>query len=82
MKDLSSLPTLLKFVIAATYDIVDLFSIPGLGTLYDVIGIPLGFALWGPIGLANAWEIVDPVDAVDRFVPTMTLAGIAVHVLK
>lgn len=82
MKDLSSLPTWMKFAIAIIYDVVDLFSVPGLGTLYDIIGIPLGFALWGPIGLANAWEIVDPVEATDRFIPTMTLAGIAVHVLK
>lgn len=81
MKDLTALPVWLKFIIAIIYDVVDLVSIPGLGTLYDIIGVPLGFALWGPVGLANAWEIVDPADAMDRFVPTMTMAGIAVYVL-
>lgn len=76
MKDLSTLPVWLKFVIAAIYDIVDLFSLPGLGTIYDVIGIPLGVALWGPAGLMNAWEVVDPADAIDRFVPTMVISGL------
>ena len=80
--DLYGLPIWVKFGIAALYDGLDLFSIPGLGQLYDVIGIPLGYAMWGPIGLANAWELVDPVDAADRFVPTMVLAGVVHYFME
>ena len=68
-----------KFAIAIAYDAIDLFSIPVLGEIYDAIGIPLGYILWGPLGLTNAWELLDPLDAIDRFVPTMTLAGVVVY---
>jgi len=68
-----------KFAIAIAYDAIDFFSIPVLGQIYDVIGIPLGYILWGPLGLTNAWELLDPVDTIDRFVPTMTLAGVVVY---
>lgn len=77
MIDLYTLPRWQKFTIAGTYDVLDLFSVPGLGSFYDFIGIPLGYALWGPVGLANAWELMDPTDAVDRFFPTMVIAGLA-----
>ena len=76
MIDLMELPVWLKFAISIVYDVVDFFSIPGIGSLYDVVGVPLGYALWGPIGLANLWEIADPLDVTDRFVPTMTITGI------
>ena len=68
-----------KFAIAIAYDVIDLFSIPVLGEIYDAIGIPLGYILWGPLGLTNAWELLDPLDTIDRFVPTMTLAGVVVY---
>ena len=74
--DIFGLPLWMKFAIAITYDVVDFFSLPGLGQLYDIVGIPLGYAMWGPIGLANAWEVVDPLDVTDRFIPTMTITGI------
>lgn len=74
--DIFGLPPWIKFAIAIVYDVVDLLSIPGLGELYDVVGIPLGYALWGPLGLANAWEVLDPMDAADRFIPTMTIVGV------
>lgn len=73
---LYGLPVPLKFLIAIIYDLTDLMSVPFLGTLYDAVGIPLGVLLWGPVGLVNTWEIVDPTDQIDKFVPTMTLAGI------
>ena len=74
--DIYGLPLWVKFGIAIIYDIVDLISIPGIGELYDIVGIPLGYALWGPLGLANAWEVLDPLDVTDRFIPTMTIIGI------
>jgi len=76
---LYGLPLPVKFGIAIIYDLADLMSVPFLGSLYDAVGIPLGVLLWGPVGLLNAWEIVDPTDQIDKFVPTMTLAGIVHH---
>lgn len=73
------IPTWAKFAIAIIYDVLDFFSVPMLGSLYDVVGIPLGVALWGPWGLAQAWEVLDPTDVVDRFVPTMTIAGLIAY---
>lgn len=51
--------------------------IPVFGTLNDGIGTVVLFALWGPAGLVNAWELVDFTDQVDGFIPTATL--IALH---
>ena len=65
-----------RFIIAIVYDIVDFLSIPVLGTAYDLIGVPLGVYLWGPVGLMNAWELVEPTDQIDKFIPTMVIAGL------
>lgn len=72
------LPTWVKFVIAILYDMVDFLIPPGIGSIYDIIGIPLGYAMWGPLGLVNAWELLEPTDVLDSFVPTMTIAGLVV----
>lgn len=77
---LQGLPLIVKFLIAAIYDFLDLFSIPGIGSLYDIIGIPLGVALWGPMGFIQVWEVVDITDQFDKFVPTMVLAGILTYI--
>jgi len=68
--------TPVKFSIALAYDFIDFISIPGIGTIYDLIGVPLGVYLWGPVGLMNAWELVEPTDQVDKFIPTMVIAGL------
>jgi hypothetical protein len=75
----NQLPLSVKFTIAIVYDVLDFLSVPVLGSLYDAAGIPLGIMLWGPAGLINLWEFVDVTDQVDKFVPTMTLAGILNH---
>ncbi|UPT62350.1 MAG: hypothetical protein M0D54_18600 [Hyphomonadaceae bacterium JAD_PAG50586_4] len=36
------------------------------------------FALWGPAGLANLWELFDVTDQVDSFIPTATLIALYV----
>lgn len=76
---LYGLPLWVKFGIAIIYDLADLMSVPFLGSLYDAVGIPLGVLLWGPVGMMNAWEILDPTDQIDKFAPTMTIAGIVHH---
>lgn len=67
-----------KFIISAIWDILDftVFRIPVIGTITDIISVPLTVYLWGPIGYLSAWEIVDVTDQVDGIVPTMTLIGI------
>lgn len=70
------LPIWIKFAISIVYDIVDFFIPLGFTQLYNLVGIPLGYALWGPIGLANAWELVIPMDVLGKLIPTMTVTGI------
>jgi hypothetical protein len=67
-----------KFVIAIIWDALDftLFRIPGIGTLADIISIPLALVLWGPAGVIAAWELFDATDQLDAEVPTMTIIGI------
>lgn len=76
---LYGLPLWIKFTIAGIYDLMDLMSVPFLGSLFDGVGILLGVALWGPVGLVNTWELIDPTDQFDKFVPTMVLSGILHH---
>lgn len=42
----------------------------------DLIAIPLAIFLWGPIGIAYVWEVIDISDQIDGFIPTMTLIGV------
>jgi hypothetical protein len=71
-----SLP--LKFAIAILWDIADftIFRIPVIGTVTDLISIPLALYLWGPIGIVSSWELADLTDQIDAEIPTLTLIGI------
>lgn len=66
-----------KVVISVIYDIGDftIGRIPIFGTFYDLFGVWLGYILWGPIGLINAWELLDPTDQIDGFIPTMSIVA-------
>jgi hypothetical protein len=68
----------LKFGISIAWDILDMtiFRMPVLGTLTDIIAVPISVALWGPLGYAYAWEIFDLTDQFDAEIPTMTIIGI------
>jgi len=72
------IPLILKFAIAIIWDILDftIFRIPAFGTLADAISIPIAVALWGPMGIAASWELVDLTDQVDAFIPTITIIGL------
>ncbi|CAG0948805.1 MAG: hypothetical protein OIN86_13015 [Candidatus Methanoperedens sp.] len=72
------LPLFLKFVISIVWDLLDftIFRIPVIGTVTDLISIPLAIALWGPLGLITSWEVLDPTDQLDAEIPTMTIIGI------
>lgn len=67
-----------KFVISIIWDALDvsIFRIPVIGTLSDIISIPLALVLWGPVGAVAIWELFDPTDQFDAEVPTMTIIGI------
>ena len=79
---------MLKFAIAIIWDILDFAVLhtpplpPFLGTITDFISIPLAIALWGEEGLLASWELLDPTEIVDSFVPTLTIIGLIQYVNK
>jgi hypothetical protein len=68
-----------KLLIAIVLDVVDftLGRVLGVGTVMDVVFAAVAFALWGPVGLIALWEVADPSEQIDGFVPTMTLIAIS-----
>jgi len=72
----------IKFLISIIWDFLDftIFRIHGIGTITDLISIPLAIALWGNVGLISAWEVFDITDQLDAQVPTMTLIGVLSYV--
>jgi hypothetical protein len=67
-----------KLGIALAFDVADFLigRIPGWGSLFDVILVAVGVALYGWRGFAQLWELIDITDQVDGFVPTLTLIGL------
>lgn len=64
----------IRLIGCVIFDIIDFFiRIPGLGTIYDLIGIPVAYYLVGPMGIFYAWELLDITDQLDGFIPTMTI---------
>ncbi|MBC7768480.1 MAG: hypothetical protein H7124_06815 [Phycisphaerales bacterium] len=62
---------------------IDLFDftlgrIPVFGTVTEGVGTAVLFLLWGKLGLAYAWEVVDVTDQIDGFIPTATLIALYV----
>jgi hypothetical protein len=66
-----------KFALSIGFDLFDftIGRIPIFGTLVDAGGTMLSFWLWGRIGLGEGWELLDPTDQIDGFVPTVTIMG-------
>lgn len=69
-----------RLALSIVIDIADftLGRIPIFGTVTDGVGTAVLFALWGPAGLVNAWELVDLTDQADGFIPTATLIALYV----
>lgn len=82
MAQKKQLPLWVRFTISVIFDTIDCFigRIPVLGTVFDIAGVGLGIWLWGPIGAAQIWEIVDISDQADGFVPTLTIAGLIIWI--
>ncbi len=60
---------------------VDLFDFTigrffGLGLLADILQTVVAYWLFGPIGLIALWELIDPSDQLDGFVPTLTILAL------
>jgi hypothetical protein len=63
--------------------VIDLFDftlgrIPIFGSVTEGVGTVVLMAMWGPVGLANLWELVDFTDQADAFIPTATLVALYV----
>jgi len=78
-----NLPLWLKFSICIGFDLFDMTAgrVLVLGTSFVPEGVSaiLMYALWGPMGLISAWEIADPTEIADGFVPTNTLIAWAAY---
>ncbi len=70
----------LRLAFSIVVDIFDLTlgRIPIFGSVTEGVGTVVLFAMWGPIGLANLWELVDWTDQADSFIPTATLVALYV----
>jgi len=69
-----------RLALSIVIDIADftLGRIPVFGTVTDGVGTIVLFALWGPAGLVNAWELIDVTDQADGFIPTATFIALYV----
>jgi hypothetical protein len=69
----------IKLGVSIALDILDftLGRITGAGTVLDLVFAAVAVALWGPAGLLQLWETLDPTDQLDGFMPTMTLIALS-----
>lgn len=70
----------LKFTLCVLYDFLDftvgrlLFVVPFAG---EVVGVVVGFFMFGPVALIYALEALDPTEQLDGFIPTASLIALA-----
>jgi len=70
----------LRLAFSVIIDVLDftLGRIPIFGTVTEGVGTLVLFAMWGPAGLLNLWELVDFTEQADAFVPTATMVALYV----
>lgn len=68
-----------KFAISVVIDILDFFAgrLLGIGMIGDALAGVVAVILWGPAGVIAFWELADPSEQIDGFVPTLTLIAIS-----
>jgi len=74
------LPVWAKFTICVLFDLFDFTFgrlMLGVSLITEVGTAAIMFVLWGPIGVFALWEVIDPTEQLDGFVPTNTLIAIA-----
>jgi len=72
------IPVWAKFCFCLVFDLFDFTFgrlMLGVSIFSDVGSALLMCLLWGPMGLLNMWEVVDPTEQIDGFVPTNTLVA-------
>ncbi len=69
----------MKLLICIVFDIADFTvgRILGAGIIMDLVAAALAVILFGPVGLVALWEVADPTEQVDGFVPTLTLIALS-----
>lgn len=72
-------PTALKVGAAVVLDVLDftLGRAPLFGMGFDAVSAGVSVLLWGWKGALALWEIADPTEQADGFVPTHTLIALA-----
>lgn len=74
------LPVWMKFAVCMGFDLFD-FTIGrlllGVSVVTDIGSAAIMYTLWGPKGLFALWEVFDPTEQLDGFIPTNTLIAIA-----
>lgn len=70
----------LKFLISVMIDLFDmtagrlLFATPFAG---EIIGVTVGYVMFGPRAFYYALEMLDPTEQLDGFIPMATLIALA-----
>jgi len=75
----SNMSDMAKLALAVFLDILD-FTVGraiGAGAVFDLALAGIAFLLWGWPGLIALWELVDPSEQIDGFVPTLTLIALS-----
>ncbi|MEK6878217.1 MAG: hypothetical protein AABY22_01340 [Nanoarchaeota archaeon] len=69
-----------KIIISILVDLIDFIWIIPLtelfGEAWDVIQGIIALWLWGGTGLSAFWELLDPLNKIDAFIPTLTIIGL------
>jgi hypothetical protein len=76
------LPIWAKFTFCIMADLFDMTIgrlFIGVSLFSDTASALVMYLLWGPLGLAAAWETFEPTEQLDGFIPTNTLIAIAAH---
>jgi len=75
MTFLMGLHPIFKLAIAVVIDVLDftIMRIPGLDTIFDIVTLPILFALIGPMAVFQVFEIMEITGQVDAQIPTATI---------
>jgi len=67
-----------KLILAIILDLLDFTfgRIIGFGTLTDILITGVAMMMFGWKGLIQLWEVLEPTDQIDGFVPTLTLLAL------
>ena len=68
-----------KLLICIVIDVLD-FTVGRIllgGIVMDVFQVIIAVLLFGPMGLIALWELADPSEQIDGFVPTLTLLALS-----